>query len=81
MTPHQRQLAAAVLIALAVGWWVGSPPSKPDPDRPVLKWIAKVAKNLLWVAVFLEEPPDEIRTVRSEIGDDGYVQVDHGRGW
>lgn len=78
---NNRQIAAAIVLSLVVGWWVGTSQPKANPERPVLKWIASAAKKLLWVAVFLEEPPDEMRTVRSELGDDGYVQVDHGRGW
>jgi len=32
--------------------------------------------------VFVEEPPHEMHAeIRSHIGSDGYVQVDHGRGW
>ena len=57
MTDRQRY-AAVVVVALMVGWWAGAAGSrdpKPLEDRPVLRWIARTAKSLLWVAVFVEE--------------------------
>lgn len=74
----------AVIVALALGWWIAQPPRKPQPleDRPVVRWIIKTAKAALWIAVFVEPPPPEqTAEVRAVIGDDGYVKVDHGRGW
>ena len=84
MTDRHR-MVAMVVIAVAVGWYAGSGASrdpKPLEDRPVLRWIARAAKSLLWVAVFVEEPPAEQHAeIRSHIGSDGNVAVDHGRGW
>jgi hypothetical protein len=84
MTDKQKY-AAVVVVALLVGWWAGAAGSRdrqPLEDRPVLRWIARAAKSLLWVAVFVEEPPHETHAeIRSHIGADGYVQIDHGRGW
>lgn len=79
-----RNTLLILVAAMALGWYLGQPPAKPQPleDRPVLRWIIKAAKTALWVAVFVEPPPPEQHAeVRAVIGDDGYVQVDHGRGW
>jgi hypothetical protein len=79
-----RNTVLMLVAALALGWWMGQPARKPQPleDRPVLRWIAKAAKTFLWVAVFVEEPPAEQPVqVQAVVGDDGYVKVDHGRGW
>jgi hypothetical protein len=79
-----RNTLLILVAAFLFGMWLGQPARKPQPleDRPVLRWIIKAAKTCLWVAVFLEEPhpeqPDELRAV---VGEDGYVVVDHGRGW
>lgn len=85
----ERKHVYLILAAFLIGWWWSSPRSNPSPwapanDRPVLRWVVKAAKSLLWVAVFVEEPPAEVaecQALRSEVGDDGYVKVDHGRGW
>jgi hypothetical protein len=71
-------------VAFLIGVWIGQSARKPQPleNRPVLRWIAKAAKNALWVAVFLEEPhPEQNAELRAVVGEDGYVVVDHGRGW
>lgn len=82
-----RKLLAAVVVAFGVGyWWSASsqPPSpwSPANDRPVLRWIARISKSLLWVAVFAEQPPAENRLVHAQpVGEDGFPAVDHGAGW
>lgn len=86
MTTSQRNACILVVAALIVGWWLGSAgrnPPGPLDNRPVARWIARTAKQLLWIAVFVEPPPPahEPQAVRSEIGSDGFVKVDHGRGW
>lgn len=86
MSTQQRNTSILIVVALLAGWWVGSAnrrPPGPLEDRPVARWIARTAKQLLWIAVFVEPPPPahEPQSVRSEIGADGYVKVDHGRGW
>lgn len=85
MSTAQRNQSIIVVIALLAGWWIGaasSRPRSPLDDRPVLSWMARAAKNLLWIAVFVEPPPPaQPQQVRTEIGADGYVKVDHGRGW
>lgn len=91
ITLTKRQLAALVLAAIVGGWWLslpsGSTPSPfgpPANDRPVLRALAKIAKNFLWVALLAEGPPAEpeaAQYVRAHVGDDGFQTLDHGRGW
>jgi hypothetical protein len=81
LTP--RQLAIVCLLCMAAGYWLSWSPSSPiNPtpanDRPVLRWIAKAAKNFLWIALIAEPPPKE-QLVQQRIGDDGYPVLDHGR--
>jgi len=82
-----KQLAAALAAALIFGYWLASSSSSPvgpapKPDRPVLSWIARTAKSLLWIAIFAEgAPPDSQDFARTRTGDDGYRILEHGRGW
>jgi hypothetical protein len=86
-----RKTLAAAAVAFAVGyWWACSPdlpkPYEPQPDRPVLRFLAKAAKTLLWVAAFAEKAPPESQqdrhyVVQARVGEDGYPMVDHGKGW
>lgn len=86
-----RRLIAAVVVALVVGYWLASSPSSPIPaprpnDRPVVRWIAKVARSFLWVALLAEKPPAEPQpdhhvSRAAAIGDDGYPIIHNGRGW
>jgi hypothetical protein len=81
LTP--RQLAIVCLMCMAAGYWLSSSPASPvnptpAPERPVLRWLAKAAKNLLWIALVVEPPPKE-QLVQQRIGDDGFPVLDHGR--
>lgn len=79
-----RNTVLVLIVAVAIGWWVGASARQPDAadDRPVLRWIAKAAKSLLWVALVAEDPPpDKHPQIQATVGADGYVKVDHGRGW
>jgi len=87
-----RKLVAVVLVALAVGWWLGSSPSSPinpTPQRPVLAAVgrlARVAARLgLWAALAAEPAPpqaDGRQLVHAPAVDaDGHRVVNHGEGW
>lgn len=82
-----RKTMLVIAAAFAIGYWCSGSTARPSPwapehDRPVLRWIAKAAKSLLWIAVFAEGPPAENRLVHSPpVGDDGFPMVDHGQGW
>lgn len=81
-----RSTVLVAVVALLIGYWLsGNAGPAPTPDRPVLRWIVRAAKQLLWVAAFAEPPPahpePEQRLVQSPaIGADGYPIIDHGRG-
>lgn len=77
-----RNLVLVAVIALGIGLWVGQSTKEETPqDRPILRWVAKAARNLLWIALVVEPPPEDPQPLRSHVGDDGYVAIDHGRGW
>jgi hypothetical protein len=83
-----RRLLTAVVVALVVGYWLASSHDiTPKPaDRPVVRWIARAARSLLWVALLAEKPPEEPQPDHhvaraAAIGDDGYPIIHNGRGW
>ena len=86
-----RRLLTAVVVALAVGYWLASSPASPIPaprpnDRPVVRWIASAARSLLWFALLAEAPPEEPQpdyhvARAAAVGDDGYPTIQHGKGW
>lgn len=85
-----RRLIAAVLVALAAGWWLGSSPASPiapQPQRPVIHALARITRTAarlgLWMA-FAAEPPQEQRDpriVQHAYDAEGHRVVDHGEGW
>lgn len=92
-----RKTVALVLIAFTVGlyyaggsWQPGPyipvPTPAPQNDRPVLRFLARMAKTFLWVALVAEKAPQEPQPdhhvqVQARIGEDGYPVVDNARGW
>lgn len=82
-----RQTLIVVVVVFGLGYWYASknaaPPS-PHKDRPLLRWVVKLAKAGLWVALFAEGPPeDEPRhaLVHARAGADGEPLLEHGEGW
>lgn len=87
-----RRTAWIVVAALAVGWWLGSSPASPvnpNPQRPVLQALARVARSAarvgLWLALAAESPPasaDERQKLAGHVYDEkGHQIVDHSEGW
>lgn len=78
---NRNTLIVACIITAVVVWSASRSvqPTPPRPDRPVLTVIARLAKTLLWMAFFAEEPPVEVNTVQSAPSQDGYPTVDHWR--
>lgn len=70
-----RSTVLVLVIVFAAGWWTSSraAPAPAPVDRPVLRWIAKAAKNLLWVALVAEPAPAEpaARFVHARVDRDG----------
>jgi hypothetical protein len=72
-----------LLVMLFFGWsmalsprpspfpFAPSPPSPIAPlvNRPVVRWIARTAKSLLWVMAFAEERPRVVEAKRDEAVD------------
>jgi hypothetical protein len=86
-----RKLVSIVLVALAVGWWLGSSPSSPinpTPQRPIIQKLSRVAilaaRLGLRLALFAEPAPqaDGRQLVHAPAVDaEGHRVVDHGEGW
>ena len=82
-----RKISIAVLVAVAVTWCAATSeysPIKPKPERPVLRFLAKVAKLGLWV-MWAAEPqpqPTENLVYHAQAYDrEGNRVLDHGKGW
>jgi hypothetical protein len=85
MTIDRKTLLIAI-VAFVVGTYTagGSDDAKPEPlaNRPVLRWIAKTAKTLLWVSLFVEPPPKEQHyVVSTKTDENGNRLLNHGAGW
>jgi hypothetical protein len=90
-----RKIIGIVLVALAIGWWLGSSNHSPlnphpVPDRPVLTALARVARLAarlgLYVALAAEKPPEpeqpQPQIVKAPpVDSDGHRVVNHGEGW
>lgn len=77
-------LVLSCLACLVVGYLVASVPGfdpvnpfHPQRDRPVARFLAKIAKLGLWVAVFAEPMPQP--TYAAHHGDDSMIC--HAEGW
>lgn len=76
-----RSTLLVLVIVFAAGWWTSSrpAPTPTPPDRPVLRWLARAAKSLLWIAVFAEPaPPEAPRVVHARVDRDGIRVLDNG---
>lgn len=81
-----RSTLTAIAVVLLVWWLAAAPARRPTPaeERPVIAWVVRTAKSLLWIAAFAEKPPaapQEPVHVQHDTGVDGFPLVDHGRGW
>jgi len=85
---ENKNLVVAAVAAAAIGFWLASSPASPFApqrhDRPVLRFIAKVAKSFLWVALVAEPAPEAVEEtylVHAKVGPDGQPELNHARGW
>jgi hypothetical protein len=72
---NRLAIVLALILAFALGGWIGDE-SRQQPDRPVLKFLAKAARWGLWLMVVGEPaPPQEPKYTRSLSPD----HIDHQR--
>jgi len=85
MSDTHKKLAAGAVILVALTWWMATAPESPirptppRPERPVLRFLGKVAviaaRLGLTAAVFLEPAPadaDEVQISHAALGADGH---------
>jgi len=85
VTDTHKKLAAAGILVIAATWWLATDPASPirptppRPERPVLKFLGRVAilaaRLGLTAAVFLEPAPadaDEVQISHAALGTDGH---------
>jgi hypothetical protein len=81
-----RIVSIAVLVAAAVTWAAATSdysPIKPQQDRPVLRFLARLAKTGLWVMMFAEPAPADSQqyVVHARVDSEGHRVLNHGQGW
>lgn len=87
MSKREIQTAVVVgLVAVMLTWWAATSdysPVKPEPQRPVLRLLARLAKAGLWVMMFADPPPSDTQhyVVHARVDADGHRIVNHGQGW
>lgn len=73
------------LACLVGGWWLsgGESSSTVKPQRPVLKFLGRAARTLLWVSLFVEKTPDHppATYAHARFDEAGQPLLDHARGW
>jgi hypothetical protein len=88
MADYHRKLAVAGVILVALTWWLATAPQSPlrpappKPDRPVLRFLARVAgvaaRFGLTALLFAEPAPqeaDEVHLAHAVLGPDGHQQL------
>ena len=86
MSKRELQTAVVVgLVAVMLTWWAATSdysPVKPEPQRPVLRLIQRIARLGLWAMMFAEQPPAEQRyVVHARVDEHGHRVINHGQGW
>ena len=91
MSDAQKKLAFAAVIVVAATWWLATAPDSPlrpvptRPDRPVLRFIAKVAgvaARFGLTALLFAEPAhdaDEVQLAHAVVGTDGHLVLSNAR--
>lgn len=77
-------LVIAGILGIALGWFAATSPLspiKPEPQRPVLRFLARVAKVGLWALMVADPPPAQHHIVHARVGEDGHKVLQHGEGW
>jgi hypothetical protein len=91
MSDSQKKLAVAAVIVVAATWWLATAPESPlrpeppRPNRPVLRFLAKVAgvaaRFGLTALLFAEPAPDadEVQLAHAVVGTDGHLVLSNAR--
>jgi hypothetical protein len=91
MSDSQKKIAVAAVIVVAATWWLATAPDSPlrpeptRPDRPVLRFIAKVAgvaARFGLTALLFAEPAhdaDEVQLAHAVVGTDGHLVLSNAR--
>jgi hypothetical protein len=84
----KREIQAAVVVgvvAVMLTWWAATSdysPVKPEPQRPVLRFVQRLARLGLWAMMFAEPaPPEQAYVVHARVDADGHRILNHGEGW
>ena len=84
---NRRTLVLSCLACLVAGYLVASVPGfdpvnpfAPKPERPVLKFLARIAKIGLWVAMFADGGPRPVEQTYAARHHDG-SNICHAEGW
>ena len=86
MTKREMQTAVVVaLVAVMLTWWAATSdysPVKPEPSRPVLRLVQRLARLGLWAMMFAEPPPAEPQhyVVHARVDENGHRVINHGQG-
>jgi len=85
---NRRTLVLSCLACLVAGYLIASVPGfdpvnpfAPQKDRPVLRFLSKIAKLGLWVAVFAEPAPLPSEQQYSAKEYDDRTMICHAEGW
>jgi hypothetical protein len=86
MSKREIQTAVVVgLVTVMLTWWAATSdysPVKPEPQRPVLRFVQRLARLGLWAMMFAEQPPAEQEyVVHARVDADGHRILNHGQGW
>jgi hypothetical protein len=88
VTDTQKKAAVAGVLVIAATWWLATDPASPirptppRPERPVLRFLGKVAviaaRLGLTAAFFMEPAPadaDEVQISHAATGSDGHQML------
>ena len=86
MSKREIQTAVVVgLVAVMLTWWAATSdysPVKPEPQRPVLRFVQRLARLGLWAMMFAEQPPaEQAYVVHARVDENGNRVLNHGQGW